>query len=91
MGSRIFVSISRLGFLITLVSHAFTYFSYLIFSIKAKLYVPTFVVISFGNFLIFFVVCAFIIFIVEFPLRILVKKILRIKREKERNKENIIL
>ena len=91
MGSRIFVSISRLGFLITLVSHAFTYFSYLIFSIKAKLYVPTFVVISFGNFLIFFFVCAFIIFIVEFPLRILVKKILRIKREKERNKENIIL
>ena len=90
MGSRIFVAISRLGFLITLISSAFTYFSYLIFSIKAKLYVPTFVVISFGNFLLFFVVCSFIIFILEFPLRILIKKILRIQSDKERSKENII-
>ena len=32
----------------TLVAQAFTYFSFLIFSIKVKLYVPTFAIISFG-------------------------------------------
>ena len=91
MSARIFVAISRLGFLITLVVQAFTYFSFLIFSIKVKLYVPTLAVISFGNFLFFFIVCSFLLFVTEFPLRIIIKKLLRIERNKERNKGNINL
>ena len=91
MSARIFVATSRLGFLMTLVAQAFTYFSFLIFSIKVKLYVPTFAIISFGNFLFFFIVCSFLIFVTEFPLRIAIKKLLRIERNKERNKENISL
>ena len=91
MSARIFVATSRLGFLITLVAQAFTYFSFIIFSIKVKFYVPTFAIISFGNFLVFFIVCSFLIFVTEFPLRIAIKKLMRIERNKERNKENISL
>ena len=91
MSARIFVATSRLGFLITLVVYAFTYFSFLVFSIKVKLYVPTLAVISFGNFLLFFIVCSFLLFVTEFPLRMIIKKLLRIERNKERSKDNINL
>ena len=83
MNSRIIISISRIGFFITCVSYAFTYFSFLIFSLKIKLYVPTFVIISFGNFLLFFIVCIILCAICELPLRFLIKKLLRINRKKE--------
>ena len=91
MTARVFVATSRLGFLITLVAHAFTYFSFLIFSIKVKLYVPTLVIIAFGNFLLFFIICSILIFDTEFPLRMIIKKLLRIERDKERSKQNFNL
>ena len=87
MGSRIFVITSRIGFLISCIIHAFTYFSFLIFSIKVKLYVPSFILISFGNYLAILIICTIMISVTELPLRIGIKKLLRIKR----NKGNIIL
>ena len=83
MSSKIFICISRIGFLITCVSHVFTYFSFLIFALKVKLYVPTFMIISFGNFLLFFIVCVFLSAIFDLPLKIIIKKLLRINRKKD--------
>ena len=83
MKSKIFICISRIGFLITCVSQVFTYFSFFIFSLKVKLYVPTFMIISFGNFLLFFIICIILCAIFELPLRMIIKKILRIKTKKE--------
>ena len=90
MGSKIFIATSRIGFVITCVVQAFTYLSLLIFFIKVKLYVPTFAVISIGNFLFFFIICSILTIFMELPLRIAIKKILRIERKKERSKKNII-
>ena len=87
MGSRIFVATSRIGFLISCIIHAFTYFSFLIFSIKVKLYVPSFILISFGNYLAILIICVLMISVTELPLRIGIKKLMRINR----NKGNIIL
>lgn len=89
MGARIFIATSRIGFFITCAIQSLTYFFLLIFSIKVKLYVPTFAVISFGNFLLFFIVGSLFIFYLEFPLRIAIKKLLRMKKDNERRKENI--
>ena len=83
MTSKICITISRLGFLISCVSHEFTFLTFFVFSLKVKLYVPTFIIISFGNFLGFFVVCILLNVIFELPLRLIVKKILRIGRKKE--------
>ena len=65
MGSRIFVITSRIGFLISCIIHAFTYFSFLIFSIKVKLYVPSFILISFGNYLAILIICTIMISVTE--------------------------
>lgn len=91
MSARIFIATSRIGFLITCVIQALTYISFLIFVLKVKLYVPTFALISIGNFLVFFIVCSIFTIILELPLRIVIKKLLRIERNKERTKENITI
>ena len=83
MTSKICITISRMGFLISCVSHMFTFMTFFIFSLKVKLYVPTFIIISFGNFLGFFVVCILLNIITELPLRLILKKLLRIGRKKE--------
>ena len=83
MSSKICISISRIGFLITCVSHAFTYLTFLIFSLKVKLYVPTFIIISFGNFLEFFIICVVLHTLTELPFRIIIKKIMRVGKRKE--------
>jgi hypothetical protein len=87
MQSRFFIITSRMGFFITCIVEAFTYLSSLVFSIKVKLYVPTLAIISFGNFLQAFIFCFLFIVSTELPLRMLIKKLLRINR----NKENINL
>ena len=87
MHSRFFIITSRMGFFITCIVEAFTYLSSLVFSIKVKLYVPTLAIISFGNFLQAFIFCFLFIVSTELPLRMLIKKLLRINR----NKENINL
>ena len=83
MTSKICITISRMGFLISCVSHMFTFMTFFVFSLKVKLYVPTFIIISFGNFLGFFVICILLNIITELPLRLIIKKILRIGRKKE--------
>ena len=89
MGSRIFVATSRVGFLISCIIHAFTYFSFLIFSIKVKLYVPSFVLITAGNYLAILIICVLMISVTELPFKIGIKKLMRINRNKGNN--NIIL
>ena len=84
MNSRIVVFVSRLGFLITCVSYAFTYFIFLIVDLRVKLFVPTFMVISLGNFLFCSFVCFALYLLIELPLSIVVKKIIRIGRNKEK-------
>ena len=83
MTSKICMTISRMGFLISCISHMFTFMTFFVFSLKVKLYVPTFIIISFGNFLGFFVLCILLNIITELPLRLIVKKILRIGRKRE--------
>ena len=83
MRSRIFISISRIGFLISCVSHAMAYFSFVTFSIKVKLYVPTFAIISFGNFIVFFIICFIFDTVTELPLKMMIKKLMRINRKRE--------
>ena len=83
LGSEIFILISRLGFILTCACYMATYMAFLFFSIKVKLYVPAFMVISFGNFLLFLIICICLFSIFEMPLRILTKKLLRLKIKKE--------
>ena len=85
MGSRIFIITSRVGFLITCFIDAFTYFSFLIFSIKVKLYIPSFILISLGNYLAVLIICILMISVTELPLRIGIKKLMRINRNKGNN------
>ena len=84
MQSRIVIFISRIGFILTCVVYALTFFSFRIVNLRVKLYVPTFAIISFGNFLFIslgsFIVCS----LIELPLSILVKQLLRIGKNKEK-------
>ena len=83
ISSKIFVSTSRIGFIVLCVSNALTYFSFLIFSIRVKLYVPTFIIISVGNFLIFYILCFVSDTLTELPLRIIIKKLMRMDKKRE--------
>ena len=88
MNSRIVIFVSRIGFLLSCTVYAFTYFSFLAFKLKVKLFVPTIMVISFGNFLFICLECFFIYSLIELPLAILIKKIVRIGRGKENLLDN---
>ena len=83
MNSRIVIFVSRIGFLLSCCVYAFTYFSFLVSNLKVKLFVPTIMVMSFGNFLFICIECFFIYSFIELPLAILIKKIVRIGRGKE--------
>ena len=87
MKSGIFVATHRIGFIVICIVQAFMYLFFLIFFIKVKLYVPSFALISLGNLLILFIICFLLTSVTELPLRIFIKKLMRIQR----NKENIIL
>ena len=87
MKSGIFVATHRIGFIVICILQAFMYLFFLIFFIKVKLYVPSFALISLGNLLILFIICFFMASVTELPLRIFIKKLMRIQR----NKDNIIL
>lgn len=80
-------AISRTGFLITCLYKIFGYFSFCSFILKIKFNLPTFFIISVGNFLIIFIVCLNLALSFELPIRRIVKKIIR---EKEKRKNNII-
>ena len=79
-------AISRTGFLITCLYKILGYFSFCGFILKIKFNLPTFFIISVGNFLIIFIVCLIFTLSFELPIRRIVKKIIR---EKEKRKNNI--
>jgi hypothetical protein len=85
MNSRIVVFISRIGFLFTCTVYALTYFSFLLYDLKVKLYVPTIMVMSFANFLHIILECFFIFSLIELPLAVIIKKIVRIGRNKAKS------
>ena len=84
MNSRIVIFVSRIGFLLSCCVYAFTYFSFLVFNLRVKLFVPTIMVMSFGNFLFICIECFFVYSFIELPLAIVIKKIVRIGRGKEK-------
>ena len=84
MTARIVVFVSRIGFLLSCVVFAFTYFLFIIFNLRVKLYVPTIILMTFGNFLFISLICFFIYTMFEFPLQYLIKTLLRIGRNKEK-------
>jgi hypothetical protein len=78
--SYFFIAVSRIGFTMICISQFSNYFSFCFFFIKVKYHLTTFILISIGNFLIFFVPCFLFNVVVELPLRMLIKKILRNKK-----------
>lgn len=90
--STFITAVSRAGFTIICLSYILTNLSFCGFIIKIKFSIPTFFIISIGNFLIIFVVCILINIVFELPLRIFIKKILRLVSDKKNNdKENFRL
>ena len=90
--STFITAVSRAGFTIICLSYILTNLSFCGFIIKIKFSIPTFFIISIGNFLIIFVVCILINIVFELPLRIFFKKILRLVSDKKNNdKENFRL
>ena len=74
---------SRAGCTITCLYFILSYFSFCGFLVKIKFNFVTFFLISIGNFLIVFIVCIMLSMIFELPIRIIVKKILRINKKKK--------
>ena len=77
INSGIFIAIGRAGFTIICLYFFLSYLCFCNYFIKVKFHIPTFVLISIGNFLIIFIACFFCNIIFELPVRILVKKLLR--------------
>ena len=77
-------AISRTGFTITCLYNIFGYFSFCAFILKIKFNLPTFFIISIGNFLIIFIVCFFLNCMIELPARKFIKTMIRYKKEMER-------
>jgi hypothetical protein len=81
INSRIITALSRNGFTITCLYFFLSYFTFCTFFIKIKFHIPTFLLISIGNFLIIFFICCMINIIIELPLRMMVKKLLRMNKK----------
>lgn len=77
INSGIFIAIGRIGFTIICLCVFLSYLCFCNYFIKVKFHIPTFVLISIGNFLIIFIACFSFNIIFEIPLRILVKKLIR--------------
>ena len=84
--STLITAISRTGFTMVCLSYILANFSFCGFLVKIKFNIPTFIIISIGNFLIIFVICLLINIVFELPIRIFVKKILRLNNK---NKDNL--
>lgn len=92
ISSSLITTISRTGFIIICLSYIITNFSFCGFLIKIKFNIPTFIIISIGNFLIIFVVSLLFNITIELPIRIIVKKIVRIGQNYQKNvQENQLL
>ena len=84
MKFKLSTAISRTGLIITCLYDIFGYFSYCGFILKIKFNLPTFFIISIGNFLVLFILCFILNIIIGLPFRRLVKKLLRYQDEKIR-------
>ena len=82
INSNFIIAISRTGFTITCLNYFSHYFSYCFFFIKVKYHIPTFILISIGNYLIIFILCFLFNIVFELPLRIIIKQLLRINKKK---------
>ena len=85
INSTFVTAVSRAGFTIVCLSYILTNFSFCGFIIKIKFSIPTFIIISIGNFLIIFVVCILINIVFELPIRIFIKTILRLDKKKKKD------
>ena len=82
INSSFIIAIGRAGFTITCLYYFLCYFCFSSFFIKVKYHIPTFILVSIGNFLIIFFVCFICNIIFELPIRIVIKKLLRINQKK---------
>ena len=82
INSSFIIAIGRAGFTITCLYYFLCYFCFSSFFIKVKFHIPTFILISIGNFLIIFFVCFICNIIFELPIRIVVKKLMRINKKR---------
>ena len=83
--SSLITSISRAGFTMVCLSYILANFSFCGFLVKIKFNIPTFIIISIGNFIIIFVICLLINIVFELPIRICIKKILRMNNKNKIN------
>ena len=78
---RMFFAISRSGFTIVCLYYFIGYVCFSSFYIQVKFHIPTFILISIGNLLIVFIICFLINIIFELPLKIAVKKLLKLNNK----------
>ena len=83
--SSLITTISRSGFIIICLCYIISNFSFCGFLIKIKFNIPTFIIISVGNFVIIFVISLLLNITFELPIRIIVKKILRLGKNGKKN------
>ena len=74
---KLITAISRAGFTIVCLSHILSTLSFLGFLVKVKFDIITFILISFGNFLITFIVSISLNMIFELLIRIFIKNLIR--------------
>ena len=79
ISSKMITLISRVGFTIICICYILTYFSFCGFLIKIKFRIFSFIIISIGIYLIILVVSILLNIAFELPIRMFIKKILRIK------------
>ena len=75
--SPLIISISRVGFTMVCLSYILSNFCFCGFLLKIKFNTPTFILISLGNFIFTFAICLLINIVIELPIRIVIKKVLR--------------
>ena len=81
MSTKIVIALSRMGFLMVCIVYSSTYFAFLIFYFRIKLYVPTFFVISIGNLLLMVLEGLIFYTLLELSLATIIKRLLRLGRD----------
>ena len=78
--SKLITAISREGFLIICLCYILNTFSFCGILLKIKFDITNFIIISIGNFLVIFMVAFLINIVFELPIRICIKKLLRLSK-----------
>ena len=82
MNSKIVIALNRVGFGIICTVYASTYFAFLLFFVRVKLSIPTCFLISLGNLIFNAIEIVFAYSVIEMPLSILIKNLLRLLNKK---------